>query len=156
MVLIAEERPRAALAARLRPPGGPVDLLDRPGVTELIRRSLERPLTLICAPAGFGKTTALAAAVATLKALNTISGEHARFGLDFAVQVLAVGQPYVLAAVAVTSPQLGRRSLPLYGAHPLEQDLETAAALAVLKATNRSLGFLLGQKARRSRSQPAE
>lgn len=103
-----------------------------------------------------GDGRARAAAVAALNALNTISGESARFGLDFAVQVLAVGQPYVLVAVAVTSPQLGRRSLQLVGAHPLEEDLETAAALAVLKATNRLLGFLLGRKARRTRSQSGE
>jgi hypothetical protein len=103
-----------------------------------------------------GDGRARAAAVATLKALNTISSENARFGLDFAVQVLAVGQPYVLVAVAVTSPQLGRRGLQLTGAHPLEDDLETAAALAVLKATNRLLGYLLGKRTRRPRSQSAE
>jgi hypothetical protein len=99
-----------------------------------------------------GDGRARAAAIATLNALNSISGRSARFGLDFAVQVLAVGQPYILVTIAVTSPQLGRRSVPLAGAHPLEDDLETAASLAVLKATNRLLGFLLGRRPRNGRT----
>src|SRR5579884_3939905 len=36
-------------------------LVQRPQVQRQIRRGLDRPLTLIAAPAGFGKTTALGA-----------------------------------------------------------------------------------------------
>src|SRR5262249_24764789 len=41
----------------------PSDVIARPRLTALIRDGLAGPLTLVCAPAGFGKTVALATAV---------------------------------------------------------------------------------------------
>jgi hypothetical protein len=100
---------------------------------------------------------ARAAAMAALDAVNSIAGNQARFGLDFATIVEAVGYEYALASVAVTSPHLGRRSLSLSGANRVvEEDAETASALAVLKATNRVLGFVMGRADRRVRFRPRE
>lgn len=100
---------------------------------------------------------ARAAAMAALGAVNRISGDKARFGLDFATIVEAVGSDYALASVAVTSPHLGRGAVNLSGANRvLEEDPETAAALAVLKATNRVLGFVMGKTDRQLRYRPRD
>src|SRR5262245_16149630 len=45
---------------RLRPPMLPPDFVRRPRVHERLTEGRARSLTLVCAPAGFGKTTALA------------------------------------------------------------------------------------------------
>ncbi len=98
-----------------------------------------------------GDGRARAAALATLQAVNQISGEQARFGLEFATVVEAVGERYALTSVVVTSPHLGRRSLSLAGAHSQDEDIQTASALAVLKASNRVLWFVMGRAERRLR-----
>jgi hypothetical protein len=100
---------------------------------------------------------ARAAAMAALDAVNRIAGNQARFGLDFATIVEAVGYEYALASIAVTSPHLGRRAVSLTGANRVvEEDTETASALAALKATNRVLGFVMGRADRRLRFRPRE
>ena len=47
------------LQSRLRPPGAHVELVVREALVERLRRT-EAPLILVSAPAGYGKTTALA------------------------------------------------------------------------------------------------
>src|SRR5437868_2248688 len=47
------------LATKLRVPQLPVRLVRRPQLIERLQQAVERPLTLIAAPAGFGKTTLL-------------------------------------------------------------------------------------------------
>jgi LuxR family transcriptional regulator, maltose regulon positive regulatory protein len=47
------------LETKLRPPHARASILLRPRLAELVPRSLEVPLTLVAAPAGFGKTTLL-------------------------------------------------------------------------------------------------
>lgn len=101
-----------------------------------------------------GDGRARAAALATVRAVNQITADQARLGLDFAATVEAVGQPYVLISVTVASPLLGRRSLELAGAQQIDEDAETSAALATLKAVNRVLGFLLGRAERKPRFPP--
>ncbi|MCK4901419.1 MAG: hypothetical protein KAS38_21735, partial [Anaerolineales bacterium] len=49
------------LQTKLQRPRLDDDLVSRPRLIEQINRGLERPLTLISAPAGFGKTTLLSA-----------------------------------------------------------------------------------------------
>jgi LuxR family maltose regulon positive regulatory protein len=49
------------LVTKLRVPPPPARHVDRARLTALLRQALERPLTLVAAPAGFGKTTLLAA-----------------------------------------------------------------------------------------------
>ena len=80
-----------------------------------------------------------AAAAAVLQAATQACGGSIRWDLDGAALVRALDHEYVLVAVLAMSPKLGRQPLLLSGAHPAEDGLETAAALAVLKATNRVL-----------------
>lgn len=88
---------------------------------------------------------ARAAATATLRsAMNAAWNEDLNFELDFASLVQALDGDYVLVSALGLSPRLGRRPLPLVGAHPVEGDVETAAALATLKAVNRVLSLALG------------
>lgn len=88
--------------------------------------------------------SARAAARATVDAVNALAGNHARFGLDYATAIDAFGRKYVLVSATVTSQRLGRTSVPVVGAQVMEGDIESAAALATLKAVNRLLQFALG------------
>ena len=84
-----------------------------------------------------------AAATATLRAAASASGKGVRFELDGASQVKAFDREYVLVSVLVRSTIFGRKLLQLAGAHAIEEDVETAAALATLKAINRVVAKLL-------------
>lgn len=88
---------------------------------------------------------ARAAATATLKsAIGAAWSGELNFELDFASLVQALDGEYVLVSVLGMSPMLGRRPLPLVGAQPIDGDVESAAALATLKAVNRVLSLALG------------
>src|SRR5919204_3038204 len=50
----------ALLATKLHIPRPRPDFLTRPGLLDRLTRATARDLTLVCAPAGFGKTTLLA------------------------------------------------------------------------------------------------
>ena len=45
------------LHAKLQMPGLPRDFVPRPRLTEWLNHAISNPLTLVCAPAGFGKST---------------------------------------------------------------------------------------------------
>lgn len=88
---------------------------------------------------------ARAAATATLRSATEASWNHdLNLELDFASIVQALDGEYVLVSVLGMSSRLGRRPLALVGAHPVESDMESAAALATLKAINRVLALALG------------
>ena len=88
---------------------------------------------------------ARAASTATLlSAMDAAWNESLKFELDFASLVQALDGEYVLVSVLGMAPSLGRRPLPLVGAQPIEGDVESAAALATLKAVNRVLSLALG------------
>src|SRR4051794_36024097 len=57
---LLEARSRA-LGAKLIPPRVPTDLVARAALLDRFEAGLDRKLTLIAAPAGYGKTTLLAA-----------------------------------------------------------------------------------------------
>jgi hypothetical protein len=99
---------------------------------------------------------ARAGAQAALEALNARIEDRGRFGLEFAATVEALDRRYVLVAAVASGATLGRRPIALAGAHPADEPEETAAVLAVLKATNRALEALLADEppARRRRSYP--
>jgi hypothetical protein len=87
---------------------------------------------------------ARAAATATLRCAMAAAGNGtAAFELDFASIVQALDGDYVLVSVLGISDRIGRRPLPLVGAHPIESDVESAAAFATLKAINRVLALAL-------------
>lgn len=87
---------------------------------------------------------ARAAATATLRSAGEASwNDGLSLELDFASIVQALDGEYVLVSALAVSPLLGRRPLPLVGAHPVDTDMEAAAALATLKAINRVLALAL-------------
>jgi len=85
-----------------------------------------------------------AAAAAGLRAVCEACGGALRLEPEAVSVVPALGREYVLASVLATSPALGRRPLELCGAQPVEGDPEAAGVLAVLNATNRIVGWVLG------------
>jgi LuxR family transcriptional regulator, maltose regulon positive regulatory protein len=98
------------LAAKLSVPGHPARLVERPSLAERLRAGLEGKLTLIVAPAGFGKTTLLSAwraspagSVTPLAwvALDAADSEPRRFW------------SYVLAAIDTLQPTLAADALAL-------------------------------------------
>lgn len=89
---------------------------------------------------------ARAASTAMLRsAVDAEWTENLNLEIDFASVVQALDGEYVLVSVLGIGSRLGRRPLPLVGAHLIESDIETAAALATLKAINRVLGLSLRQ-----------
>src|SRR5438477_5661763 len=60
-VTASEVAGRAALlSTKLRPPGPRPDFLPRPRLAERLDEATRRGLVLVCAPAGYGKTSLLA------------------------------------------------------------------------------------------------
>jgi hypothetical protein len=87
---------------------------------------------------------ARAAATATLRsAIDAPWSSSLNLELDFASIVQALDGEYVLVSVLGMANRLGRRPIPLVGAQPIESDIESASALATLKAINRILGLSL-------------
>jgi hypothetical protein len=68
---------------------------------------------------------------------------RARFEVEHVTWRRAFERDYVLVTVLVSSPYLGRARSRSAGAHPVEMDAESAAALAALKAVNRTLSLVL-------------
>ena len=56
----AQEQAPPVVPTKLRPPQVHQGLLERAALTDRLRDGRERKLTLLCAPAGYGKTTLLA------------------------------------------------------------------------------------------------
>jgi len=84
-----------------------------------------------------------AAAGATFQAVDATCVGRARFEVEHASLVRAFERDYVMVTALVSSPFLGRKPIPLVGAQPVEVDVESAAALAALKAVNRTLSLVL-------------
>ncbi|MDP2094290.1 MAG: hypothetical protein Q8K50_10435, partial [Hydrogenophaga sp.] len=71
---VADAGADPVMALRLRPPMAPAHRIHRPGVQALLSAHAQARVVLFCAPAGFGKTTAMrdhweACAAAPLPAL---------------------------------------------------------------------------------------
>lgn len=94
------------------------------------------------------------AASATLQAIDATCVGRARFEVEHVALVHAFERDYVLVTVMVSSPFLGRKPIPLVGAQPVEVDTESAAALAALKAVNRTLSLVLRLSADRRAASP--
>ncbi|MEJ2215084.1 MAG: hypothetical protein P8099_00575 [Gemmatimonadota bacterium] len=86
---------------------------------------------------------ARAASAATLRAAMAAAWENLRLDLDLVSVVQAVDRSFVLVSVLALSPAFGRRPLSLVGIQPVDADIESAAALATLKAVNRVLSLTL-------------
>src|SRR5258706_7653785 len=56
----ASALPAATIALRLTPPAPPLELVERAGIDTQLHAAQNVSLVLVCAPAGFGKTTVMA------------------------------------------------------------------------------------------------
>ena len=104
---IAPSQHDALLVTKLRLPRPPRRLVHRPHLTERLQQVLERPLTLIAAPAGFGKTTLLS----TWLVQTPVSA--AWVSLDSADDELTRFWSYTLAALDSVFPGCGTNALAL-------------------------------------------
>lgn len=98
------------IRTKLRLPFTRPELVQRPRLSDQIRQGLRGPLTLITAPAGFGKTTLLASCVADAGvpiawlSLDKDDNQAGRF------------LKYLVAAVQETDPSTGRQAAQLLAA----------------------------------------
>jgi hypothetical protein len=90
--------------------------------------------------AGSGRLRA--GASAALLAMADVCAGRARFALESASHVAAADREYALVTATVTARALGRRAVLLSGAQMMDEEPETAAALAALKSTNRVVALL--------------
>jgi LuxR family maltose regulon positive regulatory protein len=96
-------------------PPAPEDFVPRQWLMDRLARISKHPLTLVCAPAGYGKSTVVAAW------LPTCTLHRAWFALDDTDNDLAIFMIYFLAAI--------RRAVPAFGAE-LGAALEAGRAMS--------------------------
>ena len=111
------------LATKLYAPRSRRGLVARPRITERMARATESRLTLISAPAGFGKTTVLAEWLATRP---SNARPAAWLSLDPLDDQPASFWRYLIAAVQTVVPEVGATALALLGSH--EQPIATVLA----------------------------
>lgn len=63
--------PATLITTKLHRPAAPAHLVPRPRLVEMLERGRSLPLTLVCAPAGFGKTTLVSAWIRDMTATGT-------------------------------------------------------------------------------------
>ena len=105
--LAAKSSALPLLATKLHRPRISAPLVQRPRLLEELNTDLRHRLTLISAPAGYGKTTAVN------QWLDAINLPAAWISLDEHDSNLATFLTYLLAAVRSVYPDAGRSSEPL-------------------------------------------
>ena len=109
---------------KLNPPRIAGDVVRRARIRERLERSLDRPLTLVCAPAGYGKTTLLS---------DWLAGSgypYIWLSLDESDNDLVVFLNYFVAAIRTAYPQACTNTLGLLAAPELPPPTRLANALA--------------------------
>ena len=101
-------------------------VVPRPRLIDLLQRGIDRQLTLISAPAGFGKTTLLAE---WLAATNERARSSAWVSIDPSDNRPMTFWSYVIAALRTVSPDVGATTMPLLQG---PQPPPTASILATL------------------------
>ena len=110
------------------------ELVSRPRLIERLNAGLDRKLTLISAPAGFGKTTLLSEWISALE-LRTVKSTRVRepqlkthnrvawLSLDEGDNDAGRFWTYVIAALQTIAPELGATTLALLESQPLSSPL---------------------------------
>ncbi|MGY3379600.1 LuxR family maltose regulon positive regulatory protein [Arthrobacter sp. TE12231] len=128
------------IATKLYVPRPRRGLVARPRLSELLRRGAESSLTLVSAPAGFGKTTLLAGWLAE------VSGEDhcvAWLSLDQADSEPAVFWTYVVTALQTAVPGVGSTALELTGTSPFPTERVLTTVLNELAAAPAAVWLVL-------------
>ena len=99
---------------KLRPPHIREGLLERPDLVQMLRSGRERTLTLVCAPAGYGKSTLLAQWAAT----DADRTAFAWISLDAMDSDPARLWGHVITALQDVHGPVGQRSLKAFAAGP--------------------------------------
>ncbi len=102
------------LATKLNPPLVPADIIDRPHLCERLEKNALRPLTLISAPAGYGKSTLAAQWIETssLPAAWISLGESDNDPRRFLQYIVAAVRSHESKACAEIHALLGAQELP--------------------------------------------
>jgi LuxR family maltose regulon positive regulatory protein len=131
---------RSMIATKLYVPKLRHGLVTRPRLGERLRRGAEARLTLLSAPAGFGKTTLLA------EWLDEASGDGrcvAWLSLDPADNEPASFWTYVVTALQTAMPDVGSAALELIVSSPLPTELVLTTVLNELAAAPNSVWLVL-------------
>jgi LuxR family maltose regulon positive regulatory protein len=131
---------RPTIATKLYVPTPPRGLVTRPRLRERLRRGAESRLTLVSAPAGFGKTSLLA------EWLAEPSGDNrcvAWLSLDRADNEPASFWTYVVTALQTAVPTVGSRALELIATSPMPTNLVLTTVLNELAAAPQDVWLVL-------------
>jgi len=111
------------LSTKLNRPPVPRDWIERPRLIEQLNHSLRQgPLTLVCASAGFGKTTLVSSWIAGLTASQRPPTPAAWLSLDESDSDLVAFLRYFVAAIRSVFPESCTESLALLQAsQPVSQ-----------------------------------
>src|SRR5262249_31803711 len=99
------------------------DLVARPQLLARLQRACQLPLTVVVAPAGFGKTTLLSAFLSAVSSPKTVARGRALqvawLALDARDNDLALFVQYLVAALQTLAPRVVRSTLGLRQSSPL-------------------------------------
>ena len=102
------------MSTKLNRPPVPCDWVDRPRLIEQLNRRLQQgPLTLVCASAGFGKTTLVSSWIEGLTAIERPPTPAAWLSLDQSDSDLVVFLRYFVAAIRTVFPKSCAETLAL-------------------------------------------
>ena len=90
-----------------------------------------------------GNGRARATVAATLKACGKVIENRFRLEIESISTTRAFDREYILVGIIAGAARFSRGLMHLVGAQPVEHDIESAAALATLKAVNRVLSKVL-------------
>lgn len=124
------------LRTKLRPPLIPPNLVPRPRLIERLNEGWRRQLTLVSAPAGFGKTTLV------IGWLNQASPLFCWLSLDEADNDPVHFLSYVIAALQTIDRDVGRTTQSLLQSTPLPP-VETVMTTLINDISNMSTRFML-------------
>lgn len=113
------------IQTKLNRPPVPIDLVPRPRLTEWLDRRRQRPLTLVSASAGYGKSTLIS------RWLESIDSPNAWLSLDDGDNDLAVFLSYFLSAVKSMFPEATANT----------ESLLMSSELPLMRLLNDLLGF---------------
>src|SRR5918995_3675736 len=129
------------VSTRLRPPEARANLVARPRLTAMLQREAGRKLTLVSAPAGFGKTTLL---VAWLRSRAPGAGSVAWLSLEEGDNDPARLLSYLVAALRSISGEIGEGVLSsLRSPEPPQLGALTAALINEISSLSTEITLVL-------------
>jgi LuxR family maltose regulon positive regulatory protein len=129
----------SVLETKFYVPRARFDAVPRPRLTDAIRRGAERKLTIVIAPAGFGKTTLVAAGLA-----GNADGRFAWLSLDASENEPTLFWIYVISALQKIHPNIGDEAIArLQSSEPPPIESVLTTVINEIDATDRDLTLVL-------------